>query len=227
MATRASSDGNSQVIYQDLHRLIADGSLPSGARLPTERELAAQYGAARNTVRKTMMRLVEEGLIIRHVGRGSFVSEPKAANNNIDNTTSRFQLNELLEARLLFEPAVAGLVVERATDEDLAALENHLGRLHAATGWGEFKEAKYALHSAIIALARNPFLEFIFAEVIAARRAVAWRRPGPAVSLSMMQEAAVAENAAIVAALRNRDSKLAGDLIRASLIRVLLSVASQ
>jgi DNA-binding FadR family transcriptional regulator len=225
MGTRAASDGSSQAIYEDLHRRIAEGALVSGARLPTERELAAHYGAARNTVRKTMIRLVEEGLVERHVGRGSFVTEPKAANSNVDPAASRFQLNELLEARLLFEPALVSLVVERASDAELSRLEEKLDELRAAKTWSEFKEAKYALHLAIVSLSRNAFLEFIFKEIIAARQAVAWRRPGPAVPLSMVHDVAVAENAAIVAALRQRDEKLAAGLIRANLLRVFLSLS--
>ncbi|HTM78062.1 MAG TPA: GntR family transcriptional regulator [Devosia sp.] len=225
MGTRAATDGNSQAIYEDLHRRIVDGGLISGTRLPTERELAKQYGAARNTVRKTMVRLVEEGLIERHVGRGSFVAEPKAANNNIDSGISRFQLNELLEARLLFEPALAALVIERSSDADLATLEQQLDGLRAAKTWLEFKEAKYALHAAVVALSHNSFLEFMFSEIVAARRTVAWRRPGPAVPLSMVHDVAVAENAAIVTALRQRDDKLASDLIRANLLRVFLSLS--
>jgi GntR family transcriptional repressor for pyruvate dehydrogenase complex len=225
MGTRAAADGSSQAIYEDLHRRIADGGLVSGARLPTERELAVHYGAARNTVRKTMVRLVEEGLIERHVGRGSFVTEPKADNSNADPAASRFQLNELLEARLLFEPALAALVIERSSDAVLATLEQKLDELRAAKTWSEFKEAKYALHSAIVSLSRNSFLEFIFGEIIAARRAVAWRRPGPAVPLSLVHDVAIAENAAIVAALRQRNEKLAAELIRANLLRVFLSLS--
>ncbi|MDB5527442.1 MAG: FadR family transcriptional regulator [Devosia sp.] len=125
----------------------------------------------------------------------------------------------------MFEPALAALVVERASDDDLSALEDKLHVLRAAKSWSEFKEAKYALHFAIVALSHNSFLEFVFSEIIAARRAVAWRRPGPAVPLSMVHDVAIAENAAIVAALRQRDDKLAAELIRANLLRVFLSLS--
>lgn len=225
MGTRAASDGSSQAIYEDLHRRISEGRLKLGMRLPTERELAVEYGAARNTVRKTMVRLVAEGLVERHVGRGSFVAEPTAANSNIDNAVSRFQLNELLEARLLFEPALVALVVERASDADLARLDEKLETLRQANTWSAFKESKYDLHLAIVALTQNNFLEFVFSEIIAARRSVAWRRPGPSVPLSMVHEVAVAENAAIVAALKDRDEKRASELIRANLMRVFLSLS--
>jgi DNA-binding LacI/PurR family transcriptional regulator len=52
---------------------ILDGSLPAGARLPTELELAAEHQISRGTVRQAMSALVNEGLLERVRGRGTFV----------------------------------------------------------------------------------------------------------------------------------------------------------
>ncbi len=52
---------------------ILDGSLPAGARLPTELELAAAHQISRGTVRQAMSALVNEGLLERLRGRGTFV----------------------------------------------------------------------------------------------------------------------------------------------------------
>ncbi len=52
---------------------ILDGSLASGARLPTEIELAAEHQISRGTVRQAMSALVNEGLLERVRGRGTFV----------------------------------------------------------------------------------------------------------------------------------------------------------
>lgn len=58
--------------YRDL---IQTGALAPGARLPTELELAQVHEISRNTVRQAMSALVNEGLLERHQGRGTFVRE--------------------------------------------------------------------------------------------------------------------------------------------------------
>jgi DNA-binding GntR family transcriptional regulator len=55
------------------------GSLPPGAALPSERELAERYGLARMTVRNEIERLTAEGSVYRLHGRGTFVAEPRIA----------------------------------------------------------------------------------------------------------------------------------------------------
>jgi len=226
MVSRQASDTSSQAIYDDLHAKIVSGTLPVGTRLPTERDLAVDYGAARNTVRKTMMRLSVEGLVERHVGRGSFVASPSAVNFDTPDPAGRFSLNELLEARLMFEPALVELVLERATDAELQELEERLQILRGTESWAAFKESKYALHLQIVRLSGNSFLIHIFDEIIAARRAVAWRRTGPAIPLNMVKDAAVAENQAIVSALLARDRAKASELIRNNLLRIFLSLSA-
>lgn len=52
---------------------IGAGELPPGAKLPAERDLAAEYGVAYDTVRRATAVLRERGLIITIVGRGTFV----------------------------------------------------------------------------------------------------------------------------------------------------------
>jgi DNA-binding FadR family transcriptional regulator len=227
MVSRQASDSSSQAIYDDLHAKIVSGTLQVGTRLPTERELAADYGAARNTVRKTMMRLTSEGLVQRHVGRGSFVASPQADNTNVIEANSQFPLSELLEARLLFEPALVDLVLERASDAELAGLDDRLDAMRDSETWARFKETKYALHLYIVQLSRNGFLTHVFEEIIAARRAAAWKRSGPAIPLSMVKDGAIAENAAIVEALKARDNAKARELIRNNLLRIFLSLSAQ
>ena len=66
-----------QALRAILEELLA--SLPPGAALPSERELAERYGLARMTVRNEIERLTAEGSVYRLHGRGTFVAEPRIA----------------------------------------------------------------------------------------------------------------------------------------------------
>lgn len=54
---------------------IAAGELQPGARLPAERDLAAEYGVAYLTIRRAAAELRDRGLILTVMGRGTFVAE--------------------------------------------------------------------------------------------------------------------------------------------------------
>jgi GntR family transcriptional regulator len=89
VAERRASDGaalprrlprdapKGQALRGILEELLA--SLPPGAALPSERELAERYGLARMTVRNEIERLTAEGSVYRLHGRGTFVAEPRIA----------------------------------------------------------------------------------------------------------------------------------------------------
>lgn len=65
-------------LYQQLmHRLkndISAGVYPCGGRIPSEQLLCETYGVSRVTVRKAILDLVQEGLLVRKQGKGTFVA---------------------------------------------------------------------------------------------------------------------------------------------------------
>lgn len=63
----------SRRIAEELRRQIEAGELVPGARLPSERDLARQYGTARNTAREAIRLLSDAGLVTAEHGRGVFV----------------------------------------------------------------------------------------------------------------------------------------------------------
>jgi GntR family transcriptional regulator len=63
-----------QALASTLRGEINGGDFGLGDRIPTEPELARRHGVSRNTVRQAVERLVEEGVLDRQQGRGTFVS---------------------------------------------------------------------------------------------------------------------------------------------------------
>ncbi|KPL22627.1 MAG: hypothetical protein AMJ93_06665 [Anaerolineae bacterium SM23_84] len=57
-----------------LRERIGSGELEVGSRLPSESQLASQFGVSRSTVRKALGRLATDGLITKWPGKGSYVS---------------------------------------------------------------------------------------------------------------------------------------------------------
>lgn len=64
-------------LYEGLRSQILSGELEPGDMLPTENELLDRHGISRNTVRQALDLLVNDGLIVRERGRGTFVAQPK------------------------------------------------------------------------------------------------------------------------------------------------------
>ncbi len=60
----------------DRLRVGTASSLSAGAQLPTEEAMMEIYGVSRSTIRKSVQRLVDEGLLVRQQGKGTFVVRP-------------------------------------------------------------------------------------------------------------------------------------------------------
>ena len=71
-------------VKESLRERIEAGEWPPGSRIPTEKELAAEYGVSQITVRQALARLATEGLVERCQGRGTFVSQPSVVQDILD-----------------------------------------------------------------------------------------------------------------------------------------------
>ncbi len=90
-----------QVLAADLRRRIAEREWQPGAKLPTEKELAAASGLSLTTVRRALDELVDQGLVRRRQGSGTFVA-PRAASLQQDTLT----IGLLVPSTTLYYPKV-------------------------------------------------------------------------------------------------------------------------
>jgi len=66
-------------LADELRTAIAEGELTAGERLPSTRDLAETYGIATMTVQSAVRVLRDEGLVVAHQGRGTFVQDDAQA----------------------------------------------------------------------------------------------------------------------------------------------------
>ncbi|MBS9338521.1 GntR family transcriptional regulator [Fructobacillus sp. M2-14] len=66
-------------IHNEIRQRIAAGEWKTNKRLPAERELAASFDVSRMTLRQAIQTLVDEGILERRVGSGTFVAEKKVS----------------------------------------------------------------------------------------------------------------------------------------------------
>ncbi len=64
-------------IIEQISRDIGNGIYQQTKRLPTEDELAEQYGVSRITIRRAINELVTQGIVEKKQGKGTFISLPK------------------------------------------------------------------------------------------------------------------------------------------------------
>ena len=64
-------------LYTMLRDAIASGALPSGSKMPSEKELAATFDVSRNTARRALAELANEKMVVRRAGRGTVVDYNK------------------------------------------------------------------------------------------------------------------------------------------------------
>ncbi len=111
---------------------IVDGRIKPGQRLPSETELARQFGVNRSTVREALRALEQDGLVRRASRRGLVVSAPHgsvlASKLSRAMVLHQVTFRELCETILALEPLAAELAALRGDDATLAALDENIAR---------------------------------------------------------------------------------------------------
>ncbi|TVQ28833.1 MAG: FadR family transcriptional regulator [Geminicoccaceae bacterium] len=194
----------------ELRALLCRRLRGAGERLPPERELAKALGVSRGTLRKALADLEAEGLIWRHVGRGTFIgARPVPTQLDLQEVTRRTGPADVMLARETLEPQLARLAAVHATATDLEAMRACLRETRAAGGWRSYEHWDNQLHRVIASATGNLVLQTLFEGLNAVRRSVTWgrkrRRPeGPAAD-----HHSFAEHDRIVAAIEDRDPNAA------------------
>jgi len=197
--------------------LVKRSELKPGDKLPPERELAEKLSISRNSLREAFRVLESRSLIKSKAGGGRYIREiRKNGHNNAENiilSLEKSSILELLEAREMFEVKIAEITAQRATPEDIKLIEEALNKMNGEEELKDKKtESDTEFHLAIAGASHN----FVFVNIIKLhldllketrektqqiprRREERWR------------EERWREHQAILQAIKERDSKKAGE----------------
>ena len=104
-----------------LKKQIENEDLKASLPIPSENELSKEYGLSRMTVRSVLTRLVQEGLLYRVPGKGTFVSQPKITGKPLYQMGIREQLEQMG-----YETSTKLIHVDKEMADDKIAKDLHL-----------------------------------------------------------------------------------------------------
>jgi len=158
----------SDEILRQIRDAVLSGKVQVGDRLPNERELAEQFAASRTSVREALRGLEQTGVIYikKGVNGGVFVADPdhRLVSRPFQTLLQlrKVTMDNIVEARLIFEPAAARLAALRAEPEDLEEMKQVIEKMSGAVASEELPSSfDLKFHKLIAKAARNPILEML------------------------------------------------------------------
>lgn len=186
-------------IVERIFEAVIEQRLPPGTKL-SESALCEAFGVGRMRIRRSLLLLASQEVVILQANRGAFIASPTAE-----------QAHEVFEARRMIEPGMARLAVEQAGPDQIALMTRHLEQEHAAHRRQDRREAirlSGQFHSHLAAMAGNAVMQRMMKELISRTSLIisVFGSPG-------MSDCRDDEHGAILEALRNRDGDLAADIM--------------
>ena len=160
-------------VVNHIRKLIEDGTLQAGDKIPPEREFAQMLNISRASLRTGIGYLAAMGVMkVRH-GVGTFVADgpPELGKSSFDfmGALYGFQPWQTFEARLILESHMAALAAERGKEEHHSALAEEVTEMYATFD----KPAEYlihdiAFHRTIARASGNPILAALMETITSA-----------------------------------------------------------
>lgn len=149
-------------VADQILELISCESLRPGDKLPGERDLAEKLDVSRTVVREAIRSLHDRGVVKVKAGCGTYVQalSPSDAVSSLHLMLKLRQnhdsMDDLYEIRRMIEVEIAGIAAQRATPEDLAALDATIEGMAASTGdLAEVTRHDMAFHSRLASATHN------------------------------------------------------------------------
>ena len=196
-----------------LRRFIAEGQYAPGDRLPSERQLIESLGLRRSALRKALDELEFEGVIWRHVGKGTFISvrsDTKGA-RIADDIGRKMTPIRMVQARLCIEPALAKEAAIHASSGAIERMRQAIFASREATTWPDYEKQDGFFHRAVAEASDNILLLQLFDQFNEVRKVVVGDTVVRDTSCPTGTHKSFAEHDRILAAVERRDPQGAYD----------------
>jgi GntR family transcriptional repressor for pyruvate dehydrogenase complex len=162
-------------IVSQIEESIAEGKLKSGDQLPSERELAQQFGVSRTAVREAVKTLCEKSLVESHSGRGTFVtsakSQPRHSLDWLVKDGDPQNARYVTELREILEPEFTALAAARIDEQQLAMMREAIEVMdRSMQDPNAYIEADLDFHLALAEAAGNPLILALLDSLVAVLR---------------------------------------------------------
>lgn len=160
--TPATTKRVSEVIYEQIYKKIVAGELKVGDKLPSERELAEQFGRSRPTVREALRMLEQDGLIDINVGTNGGAVVKKASFKYAEQQLKQLvdvggiTKKALVDYRRYSDNATALIAMKNRTEEDINLLKEILvAYKHSVNDSNECHRVDIQFHKAVAQASHN------------------------------------------------------------------------
>lgn len=153
-----------QSVLDHIEHALLSGSLPVGAQLPPERDLALQLGVSRGAVREAIRVLQAQGILESQPGPGHgtriTAGQTKALGRifRLHLALASTSLSDLTETRIALERSTAALAAKNWQDDALSQLKELVDQMDNTFDLDEFNALDTDFHVALANTARNPFV---------------------------------------------------------------------
>ncbi len=166
-----------KIVVEKIKLFIAEQGLGHNQKLPPERHFCHQLGVSRVELRKALACMEADGLIWRHVGRGTFIgSRPVHNLDDLDFLRQLANPAQMMDARLAIEPELAGLAARDGTNANFDEIRDCNQRCREAQEWRSYEAWDNKFHHAIAKATNNKVLLYLFDTFNVVRRSVVWEQ---------------------------------------------------
>ncbi len=166
-----------QEVVEQIKRHIDEHGLGHYQKLPPERKFCPMLGVSRSELRKALAKMEADGLIWRHVGRGTFVGARPVHNlGDVDFLCQLTNPARMMDARMAIEPELARLAARDGSALDVDDIRACNLRCRTAREWRSYEAWDNHFHYAIAKATHNKVLLYLFDTFNVVRRSVVWEQ---------------------------------------------------